>query len=49
MERFAGISAYRNRVTIVGVEAVAIGTVGDIVPVLFHPVGQRIFPEEKFA
>ena len=32
-----------------GVQTIAIGTVGDIVAVLFHPVGQRIFPEEKLA
>ena len=32
-----------------GIEAVHIGTIRDVVAVLFHPVGEREFPQQKFA
>ena len=34
---------------LIGVEAIAVGTIRNIVPVLLHPIGQREFPQQKLA
>ena len=34
---------------LLGLKAVGVGTVGDVVAMLFHPISKREFPEKKLA